>query len=95
MRSRVIRNLLGFASFLLLAGSSASNSQPQQAPPAAPVVRVTTRLVEVGVIVHHKDGQPVTGLTEKDFTLLEDSKEQKLRSLDIPVNRLQPARPAL
>ena len=34
-------------------------------PPAAPTVRVETKLVEVGVVVRDHGGHPVGGLTKK------------------------------
>src|ERR1022692_2662675 len=40
-----------------------------------PVIRTTTRLVEVGVTVHDKHG-PVTGLTKDDFSILDRGKPQ-------------------
>ena len=43
-----------------------------------PVLRVTTRLVQVNVVVHDKSGQPVPGLTKDDFTLYEKGKERKI-----------------
>ena len=47
-----------------------------QAPAApanqeTPTLRVTTRLVQVNVIVKDKQGNPVTDLTRDDFTLLD------------------------
>jgi VWFA-related protein len=41
------------------------------------VIRVTTRMVEVNVIVHDRNG-PVTGLTRSDFTILDKGKAQKI-----------------
>src|SRR5258708_2538405 len=43
-----------------------------------PVLRVTTRLVQVNVVVHDKHGEPVAGLTKDDFTLYEKGKERKI-----------------
>src|SRR5260370_14438383 len=43
-----------------------------------PVLRVTTRLVQVNVVVHDKRGEPVAGLTKTDFTLYEKGKERKI-----------------
>lgn len=42
-----------------------------------PVLRVTTRLVQVSVVVRDKNG-PVRGLTADDFTLLEKGKKRKI-----------------
>jgi VWFA-related protein len=44
---------------------------------------VTTRLVQVNVIVHDKDGQPVADLAAGDFRLYEDGKEQAIESFSI------------
>ncbi|HEY3120910.1 MAG TPA: VWA domain-containing protein [Vicinamibacteria bacterium] len=44
---------------------------------------VTTRLVQVNVIVHDKDGQPVADLAAGDFRLYEDGKEQAIESFSV------------
>ena len=69
---------------------SATIAEPhvQQPPPAAegnpanPVFRTTTRLVQVDVVVTDKQGKPITGLTQGDFTVLEDGKPQQIRVFD-------------
>jgi VWFA-related protein len=38
------------------------------------VIRVDTRLVQVNVVVHDKDGVPVDNLTREDFTLFDNGK---------------------
>jgi VWFA-related protein len=43
-----------------------------------PILRVTTRLVQVSVVAHDKRGQPVAGLTKDDFTLYEKGKPRKI-----------------
>ena len=48
-----------------------------QEPGATPVLRVTARLVEVGVVVHHKSG-PVTDLTKDDFKIFDRGRRQKI-----------------
>jgi VWFA-related protein len=48
-----------------------------QEPPTVPVLRVTTRLVEVGVVVRHKNG-PVSNLTQDDFKIFDRGKRQKI-----------------
>ncbi len=42
------------------------------------VFRATTRLVQVDVVATDGSGTPIKDLTEKDFTLLEDGKPQKV-----------------
>jgi len=53
-----------------------------------PTIRVTTRLVQVNVVVHKK-GEPVSDLKKEDFTILEKGKPQKVAvfavdSIDAP-----------
>ena len=43
-----------------------------------PTFRASTRLVEVSVVVHDRDGRPVTDLTKADFELLEDGQPQSI-----------------
>jgi len=66
---------------LLMAGLAGAGAlAAQQAPPAASsaVLRVTTRLVLVDVVVTDKNGQPVAGLTRDDFALLDNGKPQRV-----------------
>ena len=48
-----------------------------------PVVRVTTRLVEINVIVHDRKGQPVADLTKDDFTILDQGQPQKITHFSV------------
>ena len=50
---------------------------------APPTFRADTHLVEVSVVVHDKAGEPVTGLTRDDFSLLEDGKEQPIEMFSV------------
>jgi VWFA-related protein len=45
-----------------------------------PTIKVTARETVVDVTVTDKDGKPVHGLTQADFTVKEDRKEQPIRS---------------
>src|ERR1017187_899592 len=61
---------------LLIASSGlAQSTTPQKPAPESPArtLRVTSRLVQVSVIVRHK-GAPVTGLTKDDFTVLDQNR---------------------
>ena len=51
-----------------------------QTPPALnqPVLRVTTRLVQINVIAQDKKGKPVTDLTLDDFSIKDEGKDQKI-----------------
>ena len=46
--------------------------------PQVPVFRSTTRLVQVNVVVHGRDGKPVTGLKKEDFRIFEKGKPQTI-----------------
>src|SRR5271165_4437650 len=41
-------------------------------------IRATTRLVQVSVVVTDKKGEPVTGLTKDDFTVLDEANPQQI-----------------
>jgi len=43
-----------------------------------PPLRVTTHLVQVNVVVHDHKGEPVAGLTQDDFVLLDENKPQRI-----------------
>ena len=44
-----------------------------------PVFKATTQLVVETVVVKDKDGNPITGLTAKDFAITEDGVPQQIR----------------
>jgi VWFA-related protein len=48
------------------------------ARPATPVIRVTTRLVQVSVVAHDGHGNPVADLAQEDFRLFDSGQEQKI-----------------
>ena len=56
-------------------------------------IRVTTRMVEVGVVVQDRHGRPVTGLRTEDFHLLDGGREEQIRSFSAagPERRTAPA----
>ena len=64
----------------------ASQSSPQKPSAGNPTVqtqplRVTSRLVQVNVIVEDKNGRPITGLTKKDFMILDQGQPQTIASM--------------
>jgi VWFA-related protein len=65
-----------------------------QNSPHAPEIRVSTRLVEIGVIVRDKNG-PVADLRKEDFTVLDRGKPQKISvfSVESSESASQPAQP--
>jgi VWFA-related protein len=65
---------------LLVAGGLQASGRAQQTQPATPqpTFRSTTRLIVQTVMVKDKDGNPIRGLTEKDFIVTEDGKPQQI-----------------
>src|ERR1700690_2855511 len=63
---------------------SSTNQNPQTTPQSVPpigqnaVLRTTTRLVQLNVIVQDKSGHPVHGLNKDDFILLDNGKPQNI-----------------
>ncbi len=53
-------------------GSETANSQQET------LIRSSVRLVQVSVVVEDKKGNPVTGLKQEDFTVLDEGKPQKI-----------------
>lgn len=49
-----------------------------QDPGTTTTIRATTRLVQLNVVVVGKDGAPVSGLTQDDFHVFDNGREQKL-----------------
>lgn len=66
--------------FCTLTGAVTLYAQlPQSSSDSPAVIRATTRLVQVDVVVTDSSGQPLKDrFTEKDFTVLEDGKPQKI-----------------
>jgi len=77
------------------ASKTVPRAREQPAPPEpSPVIRVTTRLVEVHVVVHDRKGKPVPGLTPEDFVLLDEGKPQRITSFSVESSQPSPAPPA-
>ena len=76
------------ASFYEPAQDQSSNQQPPTAqnPGHTTPVRVTTRLVQVNVIVNDKHGKPITGLKKEDFVLLDNRTPQEIRFFGAETN---------
>ena len=58
----------------------------QQTPPSAGVIRTESRLVIVDAVVRDKKGNYVRDLTEKDFKVYEDNKEQSITTFSFGAN---------
>ena len=82
MYGRVLLSaLLLFSVLLSVSGQQTAPLSPQTKPrdEDADVVRITTNLVQVDVVVT-KDGRQVTDLQPEDFELFEDGRPQKITS---------------
>jgi VWFA-related protein len=72
------------------AQSSGTQSPGTPAPvtQVTPAVRVTTRMVQVNVIVHDRDGKPVAGLKKSDFQLFDQGQPQTISYFSEQTSRL-------
>ncbi len=75
--------LVPFVVLVFLASATASFGQtPKPSPPPPPedtdVVKITTKLVQVDLLVVDRDGKQVTDLKASDFELLQDGKPQRI-----------------
>lgn len=85
MGIRTQRKLVSLsAAFLLLPPGmpQAAAQQPEQTFAGQGVLRATTELVLVNVVVRDKNGNLVRDLKKEDFTLLEDGKRQEISTFD-------------
>ena len=71
-----------FSTFLAFtAAANAQTATPTPPPDEGEVIKVSSRLVVVPVSVTTPVGDPVLGLTEKDFRVLEEGKQQTLEKV--------------
>ena len=80
-----------FSSLFLVAACAAAQQAPQ-AYPADPnnVIRVETNVVLVDAVVTDKKGNYVRDLKQKDFKVLEDGKEQTIKSFSFEADPASP-----
>ncbi|WP_109485614.1 VWA domain-containing protein [Occallatibacter savannae] len=71
-----MKRLLSTVAVLLLPFACASAQSNDQQESAGPTLKVNSRAVLVDVIVTDKNGNPVKGLKQSDFTILEDGTPQ-------------------
>jgi VWFA-related protein len=60
------------------------------APQEQPVLRVSTRLVQVNIVVETRDGRPVSGLTADDFSLWDSGRPQKISFFSVQSSQSLP-----
>jgi VWFA-related protein len=80
-----MRGVCWLIALLLFAPQGIAQTPPRSPSPAqktsadqAPVFSVSTRLVEVSVVVHDSHGEPVSDLKKEDFTITERGKPQAI-----------------
>jgi VWFA-related protein len=87
---------------LALAQTPPAQTPPAQPPAAQPaatqpppdiVFHSTTRLVQVNVVAHDKDGKPVADLKKEDFSLTEKGKPQEISFFSVESLDKLPAAP--
>ncbi|PYQ46841.1 MAG: hypothetical protein DMF78_25285, partial [Acidobacteria bacterium] len=74
------------AAAIWVGAASALGAQTTPAPSPSPTVGsfpVAVEQVTVDVVVANRNGDPVGGLTARDFTILEDGREQNVVSFDL------------
>jgi len=67
--------------FAFVAVFSQVRGQTTQPTPDTDVVKITTKLVQLDVLVTDKDGRQVKGLKAQDFEVFQDGKPQKITNL--------------
>jgi VWFA-related protein len=70
---------------------AASATQPEQGDFQ---LKLTSRLVDVGIVAWDKHGHPVNDLTAEDFELYDNGRKQDIRSFSAPAASPQPESPA-
>src|SRR5580765_2548217 len=78
MRLTLASARLAYAISFAATAATVAGLAATQPPERLPVFRTDTRLVEVSVVVHDKNGAAAPGLTREDFTLLEDGQPQPI-----------------
>ena len=83
MKEPLLRPVVWFLTFAWTTAWGFAQTGPAVSAPDQQVLRVTTRLVVVNVVVHDKKGAPVAGLTRDDFTVFDGGKEEKINVFSV------------
>jgi VWFA-related protein len=78
MKESLVRPVAWFLTLVWATAWGFAQTGPGAGLPEQQVLRVTTRLVVVNVVVHDKKGAPVAGLTRDDFMVFDGGKEEKI-----------------
>lgn len=84
---------LGIAMCGGMFAASLSQAQQNAVPDSGAVIRSETRMVLVDTIVTDKKGNYVRNLTAKDFKVLEDNKEQAIKTFSFESGPVNPTAP--
>jgi VWFA-related protein len=87
-RKQLLATAVTLCILVLLATSRTFSQAHERQLPPAPPLRVTSRLVQVDVIVLDKDGHQVTGLTKDDFTILDQGQRQQIATFSSQATRV-------
>lgn len=90
MGCRTLRKLALWVPALLFAVLVCAQTPQPLVMSEQPTIRVTTRLVQVSVVVHDKHGQPITDLTRDDFTVLDGKRPEKIALFAVESSRTLP-----
>ncbi len=89
------RYALAVISVALLAGQTPVTRGTTPATTQSPTFHVSTRLIQVNVIVHDKKGDPAAGLTKDQFTLFDQGAAQRIGFFSDQCASKQPDQPAV
>jgi VWFA-related protein len=85
---------VAWLALFLAAGVCMAQETGASAQKQTPPIHVVTRLVNVSVVVQDKKGNPVTGLTVKDFTLDDGGRRQTIAFFHPPAGAVPTEKPA-
>lgn len=78
MKKRIFHAFLFVVAFLFV---ESFGQQPSTSPPDDDIVKITTSLIQLDLVVTGKDGRPITGLKKEDFQVYQDGKLQNVTEL--------------
>ena len=68
---------------VLMPAPAQTPSPSKDAPQAPPVMKVTTHLVQVNVVVHGKKNEPVDDLKKDDFKIFDNGQPQQIATFSL------------
>jgi VWFA-related protein len=83
MKRRWLLSALVVAASVLAGSAQTQPTQPQNTENSIPTFKTETRLVVVDTVVTDKKGNYIRDLSQKDFKVWEDNKEQPIKSFSV------------